>query len=238
LTKNELKYRLKQRTNKNFSDLDILLVMCPPWDTKKPPLNLAYLVTYLKSKGIKADVSDLNIIFYNSVSKNERVYWEMENIWKNLTNDSKILKKNSRLIDKFVSHIIEEKVKIIGFSVNPGNSLFTLKVANIIKKENKDIKIIFGGPTTFYEEFRNQISEKICDYFVIGEGERILYELVTALKKGKPITNIKGVMINKKYGKCKFIPRKPIMNLNEIPFPTFEEFDLKLYTNKELPEDV
>jgi len=235
LSKNESRQRIRQRINKSFSDLDILLVMCPPWDTKKPPLNLAYLVTYLKSKGIKADIFDLNIIFYNSVSKKERVYWEMENIWQNLTSGSNILKKNNKLIDKFMSIIIEEKIKIIGFSVNQGNLLFTLKIANKIKKENKNVKIIFGGTAIFYEESRNKIPGGVCDYFVIGEGEETLYELTTTLKEGKSFNSIKGVMVNKKYDKCKFVPRQPIINLNKIPFPTFEEFDLKLYTNKELP---
>jgi len=235
LSKNELRQRIRQRINKSFSDLDILLVMCPPWDTKKPPLNLAYLVTYLKSKGIKADIFDLNIIFYKSVSKKERVYWEMENIWQNLSKSSNILKKNNKLIDNFMSIIVKEKIKIIGFSVNPGNFSFTLSIAGRIKKENKNVRVIFGGSLIFYEEFRNKISGKVCDYFVIGEGEKTLYELVTSLKKKKPVSNILGVMINNRSSKYKLIPRKSIINLDEIPFPTFEEFDLKLYTNKELP---
>ena len=232
----ELQKKVEQQFKKEFDKLDILLVMCPPWDIKSPPLNLAYLVTYLKNKEIKADVYDFNILFYHSVSKNEKVYWEMENLWDNLSNGyiNKILNDNNYLINKFVSQIAKKDIKTIGFSINQSNFLFSLQIANKIKKENKNIKIIFGGSAIFYDKFRNKTPKKICDYFVIGEGEETLYELVIALRKEEKIENIKGVMINSRDYKCKFVPRNPIMNINKIPFPTFEEFDLKLYTNKQL----
>ena len=72
-------------------------------------------------------------------------------------------------------------------------------------------------------------------FLLVGEGEETLYELVKTLKEGKPVSNIQGVMVNNKHHRYKFIPQPPIMDIDKIPFPTFEEFDLKLYSNKELP---
>jgi len=233
----ELQKKVEQQFKKEFNNLDVLLIMCPPWDIKTPPLNLAYLVTYLKSRGIKADVYDFNIIFYNCVSKNERDYWKMENLWNNLNNNyvNKLLNDNNHLINRFVYQIIKENIKIVGFSINQSNFLFSLQIANRIKKENKNIKIIFGGSAIFYNKFRDKTPKNLCDYFVIGEGEETLYELVAALRKGKEINGIRGVMMNSRDYKYKFIPRNPIMDIDKISFPTFEEFDLKLYTDKQLP---
>jgi radical SAM superfamily enzyme YgiQ (UPF0313 family) len=202
-----------------------------------PPLNLAYLVTYLKNKGIKVDIYDFNIIFYNAVKENDKDYWCMENQLEKQKEAyiNKIIKNNQDIINKFISQIIKSKINIIGFSINQSNFLFSLKVAERIKKENNNIKIIFGGSAIFYKKFRDKTPSEVCDYFIIGEGERAIYNLVKSLKKKKEIENISEIGTNKKENKNNFVQNKSIMNINEIPYPTFEEFDLELYSEKQLP---
>ena len=44
----------------------VLLVNCPPWGTVMPPLGIAYISSYLKSKDIAVDILDLNLELYEA----------------------------------------------------------------------------------------------------------------------------------------------------------------------------
>ena len=56
-----------------MEEKDILLVNCPPWDTRSPPLTLGYLESYIESKGFKVDVIDFNIEAFNA-KKNTSIF--------------------------------------------------------------------------------------------------------------------------------------------------------------------
>ena len=40
---------------------EIVVVMCPPWDTSQPPINIAYLTSYVRAQGRNCEAFDLNI---------------------------------------------------------------------------------------------------------------------------------------------------------------------------------
>lgn len=57
---------------------DTLLVQLPPWDPRTVPLGIAYLASFLKSKGVSATVYDLNIEMYNSLNDERKKGWGNE----------------------------------------------------------------------------------------------------------------------------------------------------------------
>ena len=232
----EVQQPLREYINRSFKGTDVLLVMCPPWDFKKPPLNIAYLVTYLKDKKIKADAYDLNILLYHLSTGEQKIYWNMQYLMNNLTNKyaTNIMKKNKRILEKFVDKLVKDGVKIVGFSVNPANYRFTFLLSQMIKRKNSRIKIILGGPFIFQERAWGLIPENSYDYLIVGEGERPLYLLVNALLKGENTDKIKGVIPREKVNERK-ITYDEVLDINKIPYPKFEEFNLSLYTTNELP---
>ena len=44
-----------------MNDYDLCLIMCPPWDVGRPPINIAYLTEFMRSKGYRVWTKDLNI---------------------------------------------------------------------------------------------------------------------------------------------------------------------------------
>jgi len=144
------------------------------------------------------------------------------------------------IIDNYVhgysSQILSEKILkrrpyIVGFSTTTQNSFQAFETAELIKKSNPDIKIVFGGihaSVLPYKVMRN----KNVDYVIIGEGEYALLELVKAVVKGEgKISGIRGLFFRKSDGEIGYNSnRSLIANLDELPFPARHLVDLKDYS--------
>lgn len=90
----------------------------------------------------------------------------------------------------------------------------------MIKKYNSDIPVILGGPhcTLFSEK---TLLETEADIIVLGDGEYIVESISDALKYGKPLSNIPGVVYREE-DKIK-LGGKPsyIEDLDSLPFPSY-----------------
>ncbi len=113
-----------------------------------------------------------------------------------------------------------------------GMSLLTLeykkfyRLISDIKANNPSIKTVVGGPhVTIFRERVMQDCEAI-DYGVVYEGEETLLELC----KGElSVDQIKGLM-SRNNGGCHYPgDREFINNLDQLPFPKYEKFELKRY---------
>lgn len=113
-----------------------------------------------------------------------------------------------------------------------GMSLLTLeykkfyKLISMVKKINPGIKIAVGGPhvTIMKEEVMKECAA--IDYAVLYEGEETLIELCKGeLSEDK----IKGLM-SRKNGYISYPgDRGFLMDLDKLPFPRYENFELKKY---------
>lgn len=166
---------------------DFLLTMCPQNNPDAPAPALNYISAHLESKGIDHEVLDLNIEVYNHISDDFKTKWNSteELFWREpyFNNKSKQLLLNE--INYCVKKILQKTNKIVGFSVHNANICFTLEVIKEIKKKNPNIKIILGGPSCDDKSLINNISKKIVDYFIIGEGENELITLISSILKNK-----------------------------------------------------
>jgi len=128
-------------------------------------------------------------------------------------------------IDKFLQYINISKPTLIGFTALTVQIKSAGCLAKEIKKQFPDILICVGGihatvmPKETLEEF------DAFDFVVCGEGELVILNIFDNLKKGIPLSTIKGVVTK---GKTDF-SFDVIEDLDSLPFPAWEELDLNIY---------
>lgn len=104
------------------------------------------------------------------------------------------------------------------------------KISEIIKEIYPDTPIIAGGihPTVLPE--KTMVEGGKIDFIVVGEGEATFTELLQALSAGqKEFSNIAGLYWRRENEIIVNQRRGLIKNLDEIPFPARDIFNLKLY---------
>lgn len=126
---------------------------------------------------------------------------------------------------EYISKIIrEEKPDLIGFTVLSFNYPAAIEIAHFIK-ENFQIKIILGGVHVILSP-QEVIEKDEVDIVCTGEGEEVIKEL---LDNSLNCKNVKGIWYKEKEKIIKNINRKLIENLDSLPFPDFNDFDLAKY---------
>ncbi|MCJ7645789.1 B12-binding domain-containing radical SAM protein [bacterium] len=118
---------------------------------------------------------------------------------------------------------------LVAFSIRSGEFTFCLRISRKLKDYfGSDIKIIFGGvhPTIDPE---GVIEEDCVDMVCVGEGEQAIAELCQKMEKKKPIDQIKNIWVKKDGIIKKNDVRDLIEDLDEIPFPDRDLFDMGRY---------
>jgi len=142
----------------------------------------------------------------------------------------------SKIVDIYDSY---DEIRKIIKDYNPdiiGISCFTtyrkssFELAKIVKEVKPKVKVIMGGPhaTFLWKQIMENYQE--VDIIVLGEGEITMVELVKKLNKDLPLKNVKGIVFRNNKGKIiKTEPRPLIKNLDDLPFPSYRDIDLKKY---------
>lgn len=163
------------------------------------PFNLAYLAAYLRKK-IDCSIKIL---------------------------DTEILALDYSEIREWIK---KENPDLIGFTCLSPTINHVLKICRIVKKDLKlKSPTVLGGihPTIFPQE---TIKNPYVDFVAVGEGEITFFELVSALKeKRDDFKNINGLYYKKQKRIFNTPPRQLISDLDSLPFPARDLFDLKLY---------
>jgi len=115
---------------------------------------------------------------------------------------------------------------VVGIHVNTVNYNNALKVAKKVKSINSKIIINVGGPhpTIFPKDV---LKEKYFDVSVFGEGEITFLEFIQAIEKGYDLENIRGLCYKKDNKIIQNKERPPIENINMLPFPDRDLFNIK-----------
>ncbi len=126
--------------------------------------------------------------------------------------------------------IIAHQPDLIGITCPTPTMDHVFRTAEIIKKEiDPKITIVVGGvhPTALPLE---TIKNPLIDFVVAGEGEITFYELIKKLMAGqKDFEAISGLYFKKDGQVIANPPRGFIADLDIIPYPARDLFDLKLY---------
>jgi len=214
-------------------EVDILLVTMPPWGVENPPVGLAYLDCYIRSKGLKTLLYDFNIYFHNTIDDAYKILWHVENknFWSNEKTFPLICELFKSQIDFAVNKLLSQKTNLFGFSVVDPKERLTIEVIKRIKNVAPEKKIILGGPACSTAEQRDFFIKNIpgqIDYFVVGEGEETLFEIIERSMRCLDNNHIPGVAI-KDNGCWSYLPRTPIEPIDTIPFPIYDGFELNQY---------
>ena len=85
-------------------------------------------------------------------------------------------------IGKVLREIVKENADVVAFSVYLWNVEEILKLSENIKKINKNVKIILGGPEVTYQSEKILKENSSVDYVIIGEGEETFPALINYLE--------------------------------------------------------
>lgn len=175
----------------------------------KPPLSLKELYNDLSEGG--SELPPIGLCNLAAVTRKEG--------YKTKILDALALKLN---IKQTVKIILENNPDYLGISSTTLDIFNSVKVANMVKRRNKYIKIILGGPhiTSLPEETMKKFS--CFDIGVIGEGENTIIELLKILDKKKSLRKIKGLIVKGKKKLIKTKPRPFIKNLDKLPMPAWD----------------
>lgn len=131
-------------------------------------------------------------------------------------------------ISEIIKMIRKFKPEVVGISVHAITLSEAKKIAKTIKKYDKKINTIVGGPQITADPYNGM--DKNFDFGVYGEGEFTFLELINKLENNKKLGSIKG-LIFRKNGKIHVNKaRYWIRNLDILPFPAYHLLpDLNLY---------
>ena len=129
-----------------------------------------------------------------------------------------------------IKELLSEKWDLIGIGGLTTTYARIKELIPLFRKLHPSSKIVTGGGWSTYnpDEIIQLIPE--IDFIVIGEGEETFSELYDEINNnGKDFEKINGLCINDN-GKPKFTqPRALIANLDTIPYPMYELFELDIY---------
>ena len=137
------------------------------------------------------------------------------------------------LSKKQVEHQLKtSSYDIVGITTYLDSFPYLQWLTSVIKEISPTVDIILGGPlvTSLPEIILTNTEATIG---VIGEGEKTVIELLTAIKEKKDLKSIPG-LIFKNEGKIETTRlRDPTPNLDTVPFPNWDLFPLDIYFNIE-----
>jgi len=141
--------------------------------------------------------------------------------------DTRILDCEARQLDheQSAKEILNFNPDYVGISSTTLGIFSAAKLARKLRGEQKDSKIIIGGPhiTAIPQETMNLFPD--FDIAVIGEGERTIIELLYALENGSNLEKVDGIVFREN-GSLYQTNRRALMQSldDEVPFPAWDLF--------------
>ncbi len=130
--------------------------------------------------------------------------------------------------------ILNKADGVIGFSVGCIDQLIpSLTLANLIKKIDPHVFIVFGGPFLLYMGRSLEMPSlfHMIDGFILGEGETPLYQLVDALENNRLLDRVPNLTYKDSSDRIRKPELHTIEDINALPTPSFEDLDLDAYFN-------
>ncbi len=108
------------------------------------------------------------------------------------------------------------------------------QLIHLLRARFPAIPIVCGGEH-FTATAAHSMAEAPIDYIVLGEGEETAIALFRALEMGVDTTVISGIAYRGPNGECVQNPRRDrIRDIDEIPWPAWQLFDVKAYDEHRL----
>lgn len=125
--------------------------------------------------------------------------------------------------------LVSFKPDLVGVGSTSFDFPGAVKVFQAVKRFSPSTITLLGGPhaTVCSPE---AIKEKEIDYFLLGEGEETLPQLLKALKSGRGLKKVRGLIYRTAQGKTR-LTAAPVLikDLDALPFPRWDLFSLNDY---------
>jgi len=203
----------------------VLLIVPPVIYARQPSIGIAYLCSYLRNKDCEVRCWDLNTRM-QILNDGDDVFWAHEE------NSREFFMKNKNLFESWVEEVLNYDPQIVGFSVWSTSQYSSLRLAEMIKKRDKNKLIVFGGVECNFDG-KQLIKNPAVDILVCGEGEKTLAEIAEKYASNGRVELCEGTLIKKDAGIIDCGARPPIENLDELPFPDFTDFQFEKYLYKD-----
>ena len=136
--------------------------------------------------------------------------------------------------------LLKEKADILGFSIAAGTTHHAIQIARVVKKQNPNCIVVFGGPqaTLNHESLLRKIP--FIDVVIRGEGEITFGDLVCEYEKGaKNLRNVKGITWRDTDGTIICNADRPLIcNLDNLPIPDYSAYDIKNWRIDVIPIEI
>ena len=176
-------------------------------------LGIAYVASYLNSRGHDAWLYNADFLNRNSYVKQKQIFEGFDNYKKFFENE------NHELWQESVNKIIEFKPEWIGFTSYTANITAIDIISKKIKQKNPSIKQVIGGVhATLDHEILNKLPS--IDYSIQREGEHAMCDLV----EGKEPKNITGVVSRGENELIYNFDADVIKNIDDLPLPERDKF--------------
>lgn len=111
------------------------------------------------------------------------------------------------------------------------------RIARFVKQNYPAMKVVYGGSFASSDP-RDCISNPDVDAVCYGEGELTLHHLIQAWDKGEPLDGVEGIVFRREDGTVmQNQPRALIGDLDQMPLPAYELFNLEPYISAEHTSD-
>lgn len=115
--------------------------------------------------------------------------------------------------------VFDYKPEIIGFSVYDDSLRNSYIIANTIKKQMPEVKVVFGGYAPTYHAKEIMESCDSVDVVIMGEGEKAFLNVAHAFAKKRTLEECKGILYRKGTVIVENEGSDCIRDLDELPFP-------------------
>ncbi|MBY0755170.1 B12-binding domain-containing radical SAM protein [Clostridium sardiniense] len=126
--------------------------------------------------------------------------------------------------ERILEEIIKEEPDVVALSTYIWNVEMIQRLSELIKRVDKNIEILYGGPEVSYDSMVF-LRESVGDYIIEGEGEKTFREFIEYKLGKREINTIRG-LVYKESGEVKFNGSRPLMSMDELVFPYEEDEDL------------
>jgi len=129
---------------------------------------------------------------------------------------------------------VEHKVKNAQFDIAGIGGIVTTYayvkwLISLLKKYHPDKKLIIGGSVGISIP-KTMLEKNSVDAICVGEGEETVKELVKVLGENGDLSKVRGIWYKDERGDIhKTEKRRPIKNLDELPFPAWDMFPMDIY---------
>ena len=188
------------------------------------PLSLGYLAASVKTK-TDWDVMVYNADFAASSDLFEVTYFKSEGF---LRYRRTLFDPTHRIWQEIRDIISDFAPTVVGISAKSSTFASVLRVAGIAKEINPGTIVVVGGPhpSAIFSKVSDRkgaenslTSYRNIDYFIVGEGEETIVELLQAFEKGVDPIDVCGTACREKNGFFMNPIRRPTEDLDALPFP-------------------